>query len=38
MNASMVGPTGSSTPFSILSPYLAISYIIAITGIFPTRN
>jgi len=33
-----VGLTGSNIPLQILSPYLAISYIIAMNGIFPTRN
>jgi microcystin-dependent protein len=36
--ANAVGLTGSSIPISILQPYLAISYIIAMNGIFPTRN
>lgn len=38
MSASMVGFAGGSTPFSILSPYLAISYVIAVVGIYPSRN
>ena len=29
---------GGSQPFSILNPYLAINYSIAIYGIFPSRN
>jgi microcystin-dependent protein len=29
---------GSSVPFSILQPYLAINYIICIYGLFPSRN
>lgn len=29
--------TGSNMPFSVLSPYLAITTIIAIEGIFPSR-
>ncbi|WP_259070692.1 phage tail protein [Mucilaginibacter sp. X4EP1] len=33
-----IGMTGSNMPISILQPYLAISYIIAMNGIFPTRN
>lgn len=32
------GPGGGSQPFSILSPYLAMNYIIAVYGIFPTQN
>jgi microcystin-dependent protein len=44
MNAGMVtvaataGPTGGSQPFSVLSPYLALNYCIALEGIFPSRN
>lgn len=30
--------TGSNAPISILNPYLAINYSIAIYGIFPSRN
>lgn len=30
--------TGSSVPFSILSPYLAMSYVIALEGVYPSRN
>ncbi len=33
-----IGSTGSNIPLPILQPYLAITYIIAINGIFPTRN
>lgn len=33
-----VGVTGGSQPFSILSPYLAINYVICMYGIFPSRN
>jgi microcystin-dependent protein len=29
---------GSSQPFSVISPYLAMNYIIAVEGIFPSRN
>ena len=36
--ANAVGLTGSSVPMSNLQPYLAISYVIAMFGIFPTRN
>jgi microcystin-dependent protein len=31
-------PAGSSQPFSILSPVLAMNYVIAVEGIFPSRN
>jgi microcystin-dependent protein len=33
-----VGVAGSSQPFSILSPYLAVNFIICMQGIFPSRN
>jgi microcystin-dependent protein len=36
--ANAIGLTGSSVPLPNLQPYLAISYIIAMNGIFPTRN
>ncbi|HEY9346020.1 MAG TPA: tail fiber protein [Inquilinus sp.] len=32
------GPAGGSQPFSILPPYLAINWIIALEGIYPSRN
>jgi microcystin-dependent protein len=32
------GPAGSNLPFSIEPPYLAVNFIIALTGIFPSRN
>jgi microcystin-dependent protein len=32
------GNTGGSQPMSLLQPYLAINYIIALFGIFPSRN
>ena len=33
-----IGLTGGSQPTSILQPYLTLSYIIALQGIFPSRN
>jgi microcystin-dependent protein len=33
-----VGVAGGSQPFSIMQPYLGMNYIIAIEGIFPSRN
>jgi|SRR5690606_34765752 microcystin-dependent protein len=33
-----VAPNGSSQPFSILQPYLAMNYVIALEGVFPSRN
>jgi microcystin-dependent protein len=38
MGALMIGNTGGSQPFGNVQPYLAINFIIAITGIFPSRN
>ena len=31
-------PAGSNQPFSIMQPYLGVNYIIALEGIFPSRN
>ncbi len=33
-----VQPAGGSQPFSIVQPYLALNYIIALEGVFPSRN
>jgi microcystin-dependent protein len=33
-----VGVTGNGTPISTQSPYLGLNYIIAVQGIFPSRN
>jgi microcystin-dependent protein len=32
------GNTGNSKPVSIIQPYLTLNYLIALSGIFPTRN
>jgi len=32
------GPAGNTMPFSILPPYLAINWIIALEGIYPPRS
>jgi microcystin-dependent protein len=32
------GPTGGTQPFSIMPPYVAMYYMIATSGIFPSRN
>jgi microcystin-dependent protein len=38
-SASMtIGTAGNSQPFSIMQPYLGMNYIIAMEGIFPSRN
>jgi microcystin-dependent protein len=33
-----IGISGGNQPFSIMNPYLAITYLIALEGIFPSRN
>lgn len=33
-----VGMTGGTQPFSIMNPYLGMNYIIAVEGIYPSRN
>ena len=33
-----VGSTGSSTPINLMQPHLGLTYIIALSGIFPSRN
>jgi microcystin-dependent protein len=38
MKASSIAPTGNSAPFSIQQPYLVLNYIIATSGIYPSRN
>jgi len=38
MAATSIGPTGGNQPFSIMQPYLALNYIIAVEGIYPSRN
>jgi microcystin-dependent protein len=38
MNASMVGNTGGSMPVNNMQPYLTITYIIALQGIYPSQN
>ncbi len=34
----VVGPTGSNIPISVLQPYIALNFIIALQGLFPSRN
>lgn len=31
-------PTGSTLPFSIASPYQVLNYVIALQGVYPSRN
>jgi microcystin-dependent protein len=34
----VIGPAGGSQPFSIQNPYLAMTWLIATDGVFPSRN
>lgn len=36
--AMAIQPSGSSTPFSVMQPYLGVNYLICMEGIFPARN
>jgi microcystin-dependent protein len=38
LNPAFVQNTGSSQPFDIHPPFLGLNYIIALEGIFPSRN
>jgi microcystin-dependent protein len=38
MNGAIVGLAGGSQPHSNLQPYLVVNFVIALTGIFPSRN
>ena len=38
MNSGAVEPAGGSQPHENISPYLTMTYIIAVNGIFPSRN
>jgi microcystin-dependent protein len=38
MNAGMIGIGGGSQPHSNMMPYLVVNFIIALEGIFPSRN
>ncbi|MBO9592056.1 MAG: phage tail protein [Niabella sp.] len=38
MNAAAVETKGGSQPHTIMQPYLALNYCIALEGIFPSRN
>lgn len=38
MNAAVVQSAGGNQPFSVKSPFLGLHYIIALQGIFPSRN
>ena len=38
MNAQMVASAGNGIPFGIRDPFLGINFIIALEGVFPSRN
>jgi microcystin-dependent protein len=38
LGASTILTAGGSIPFSIMQPVMAVNYLIAMYGIFPTRN
>lgn len=38
MNSAVVGSTGGSQPHENRMPFLTVSFVIALTGIFPSRN
>lgn len=38
MNSTAIGFTGNQQAFSILPPFLCLTFIIALQGIFPSRN
>jgi microcystin-dependent protein len=38
MKATMVNPTGGSQPFGVSQPSLGVNFIIALQGIYPSRN
>jgi microcystin-dependent protein len=38
MAATMIGPAGGNVPHSNLQPLLCVTFIIAMVGIFPSRN
>lgn len=38
MNAGAIGQAGESAPFNNVQPYLTLNFIIALQGIFPSRN
>lgn len=38
MNAAVIGNAGGSQPHNNMSPYLVLNFVIALVGIFPSRN
>jgi microcystin-dependent protein len=38
MAPNMITPAGNNVPFSVLDPFLCVNFIIALEGIYPSRN
>ena len=38
MNAAMINNTGNAQAVNNMQPYQAVNYIIAVVGVFPSRN
>ncbi len=38
MSPGMIANAGGGQPFSVIQPYLCINFIIALQGIYPSRN
>jgi microcystin-dependent protein len=38
MSPLMIGQTGNNVPVSVMQPYLAVNYLIALVGLFPSRG
>jgi microcystin-dependent protein len=38
MSLAAIGAAGAGQPHDNMQPYLAVNYIIALAGIFPSRN
>lgn len=38
MNPLAIGPTGGSQPHNNMQPYLGLTFIIALQGVFPARG
>jgi microcystin-dependent protein len=38
MNPVVIGTAGGNVPINIIQPYLCVTFLIAVVGIFPSRN
>jgi len=38
MSPSTIAPSGGSQPHENMQPYLCVNFIIALEGVFPSRN